>query len=59
MTILESGHNQVTTSTTQAGWFDDPQGEHAKRYFNGTDWTTHVTHFGPSPCEGCGQLRTH
>jgi len=37
-----------------AGWFDDPEALHRMRYFDGDGWTTHVTHFGPTPCSGCG-----
>ncbi len=36
-----------------AGWFDDPEGRHHLRYFNGDSWTSHVTHFGPTPCVSC------
>lgn len=37
-----------------AGWFDDPDALHRMRYFDGDHWTEHVTHFGPTPCSGCG-----
>lgn len=37
----------------EAGWFADPLGQHQLRYHDGMAWTTHVTHFGPSPCTGC------
>lgn len=40
------------TSPT-AGWFDDPDALHRLRYFDGNGWTSHVTHFGPTPCSGC------
>lgn len=46
---------QPSTATTLAGWFPDPMEEHNLRYHDGTEWTAHVTHFGPSPCEGCHQ----
>lgn len=36
------------------GWFDDPELQHRMRYFDGAGWTGHVTHFGPTPCSGCG-----
>ncbi len=39
---------------TVAGWFDDPEAQHRMRYFDGDGWTAHVTHFGPTPCSGCG-----
>ena len=42
------------SAPTSAGWFDDPRGEHRFRYFDGTDWTDHVTHYGPTPCLRCG-----
>jgi hypothetical protein len=35
------------------GWFPDPGREHHLRYFDGVVWTSHVTHYGPSPCGGC------
>lgn len=38
---------------TLAGWYDDPQQRHRMRYFSGSEWTQHVTHFGPTPCTGC------
>ncbi|MEM9566608.1 MAG: DUF2510 domain-containing protein [Actinomycetota bacterium] len=45
-------HPTIATAT-EPGWFDDPLGEHNLRYFDGTSWTDHVTHFGPTPCTGC------
>ncbi len=42
-----------TLDLTEAGWYPDPDQVHQMRYFNGTAWTSHVTHFGPSPCNGC------
>ncbi len=47
--------DQVTMapSAETAGWFDDPEGRHHLRYFDGDSWTPHVTHFGPSPCVAC------
>lgn len=35
------------------GWFDDPTGQHHQRFFDGHEWTEHVTHTGPLPCNGC------
>ncbi len=57
MTILDTTRSETIENATQAGWFDDPQALHAKRYFDGSVWTDHVTHYGPAPCEGCGALR--
>jgi hypothetical protein len=61
MSILESRpqsealtKDRAATAPTVAGWFDDPDAQHNMRYFDGTAWTQHVTHFGPSPCSGCG-----
>ena len=42
-----------TLGLTEPGWYPDPAGEHHLRYFNGTGWTSHVTHYGPTPCRGC------
>jgi hypothetical protein len=51
MTVIE----KVDAATaTKAGWFMDPTGQHKLRYFDGTEWTDHVTCYGPSPCTGCG-----
>lgn len=35
------------------GWFNDPTGKHNQRFFDGDEWTEHVTHTGPLPCAGC------
>lgn len=53
-------HDQLGADTMQgkatlAGWYEDPQERHRMRYFSGTEWTQHVTHFGPTPCTGCHQ----
>jgi hypothetical protein len=45
--------SHLTSTDLQAGWFPDPEGVHHLRYFDGVDWTDHVTHFGPTPCQGC------
>lgn len=39
--------------TSEAGWMPDPEGRHNLRFFDGNQWTDHVTHFGPTPCVGC------
>ncbi len=46
--------NQRSTDQLAAGWFDDPEAKHRMRYFDGNGWTEHVTHYGPTPCSGCG-----
>lgn len=60
MAILESGprseeitRDRAAIRPIAAGWFDDPDAQHRMRYFDGTTWTEHVTHFGPTPCSGC------
>ncbi len=50
--------DQPPTRTDSPGWFADPLGLHNLRYFDGADWTDHVTHFGPSPCTGCTGQRS-
>ncbi|MDH3681429.1 MAG: DUF2510 domain-containing protein [Acidimicrobiia bacterium] len=45
--------HQRTMDVADAGWYPDPDQEHQLRYFDGTAWTAHVTHNGPSPCNGC------
>ena len=46
---------EPTLQSVEAGWFPDPTRQHDLRYHDGTDWTDHVTHFGPTPCQGCRQ----
>ncbi len=53
-TDLTTEQTSTEPTPTSAGWFDDPRGEHRFRYFDGTDWTDHVTHYGPTPCLRCG-----
>ncbi|MEZ5228102.1 MAG: DUF2510 domain-containing protein [Acidimicrobiales bacterium] len=60
MTTFETRPGDVTSTdpssaadVTAAGWYSDPFGQHRMRYFSGTEWTDHVTHFGPTPCQGC------
>jgi uncharacterized protein YxjI len=46
-------------TTTQAGWFADPLGRHQLRYFDGTQWTEHVSSNGQTavdPPVGQGQV---
>ncbi len=50
MAVIE----KPTVDVLGPGWFPDPHGLHNLRYFNGDTWTDHVTHFGPTPCSGCG-----
>jgi len=60
MSILESGQQAghlapvMRAQPTVEGWFDDPEAQHRMRYFDGHHWTDHVTHYGPTPCAGCG-----
>jgi len=44
---------QQVLDLTEAGWCADPAEDHDLRYFDGSSWTGHVTHNGPSPCLGC------
>lgn len=58
MTMIDARSRVHSASKQPAvgtpGWFEDPQGLHRLRYFDGSVWTDHVTHFGPTPCRGCG-----
>ena len=36
----------MTTPTTPAGWYADPLGRHQMRYFDGAQWTEHVSSNG-------------
>lgn len=44
---------QTMVDVDDAGWYPDPTHQHNLRYFDGTTWTDHVTHHGPTPCSGC------
>lgn len=35
-----------------AGWYEDPSGEHASRYWDGGAWTDHVSEVPPTPGGG-------
>lgn len=35
------------------GWHPDPLGDHDQRFHDGQEWTQHVTHYGPVPCNRC------
>ena len=50
--MIEFEVRQVPDLGTE-GWFTDPHETHNLRYFDGSRWTDHVTHFGPTPCQGC------
>lgn len=52
-TTINRTSTTTTTRTTKKGWHTDPEGQHDLRFHDGTDWTEHVTHFGPVPCRGC------
>lgn len=43
----------TSTPVAEPGWYRDPREIHQLRYFDGTIWTPHVTHAGPSPCDRC------
>jgi hypothetical protein len=53
MTILDEPPKSATPTRRLAGWYVDPQGIHDQRFYDGTVWTKHVTHFGPVPCNRC------
>lgn len=60
MTTFEARPGDVSPPSTDGaatavapGWYADPFALHRLRYHSGTDWTDHVTHFGPTPCQGC------
>jgi len=42
-----------TPTKVERGWHTDPFDQHDLRFHDGSDWTDHVTHFGPVPCRGC------
>ncbi|MEM8925244.1 MAG: DUF2510 domain-containing protein [Actinomycetota bacterium] len=50
MALAETQRN---LDLVEPGWYPDPHELHDLRYFDGTDWTSHVTHNGPTPCAGC------
>lgn len=54
MTMIDLKQQDTLTRPPTDGWFPDPTGDHRMRYFDGLEWTEHVTHFGPQPCHGCG-----
>jgi len=60
MTKLEPAADQQSfgaaptmTMTVDPGWYQDPYEVHKLRYFDGNEWTGHVTHAGPVPCQHC------
>ncbi len=44
----------VLPEVVTKGWHADPMAIHKMRWHNGAEWTEHVTHFGPVPCQHCG-----
>lgn len=46
-------HDDRDHVLTDPGWFPDPLEKHHLRYFDGDEWTDHVTHHGPEPCTDC------
>ena len=56
-----SGPEETACTTTPAGWFADPLGRHQLRYFDGTQWTEHVSSNGRTavdPPVGQGHVPT-
>lgn len=52
-----SGSDQSTVfvpAVVAKGWHADPMAIHKMRWHDGTEWTGHVTHYGPVPCHHCG-----
>ncbi len=41
------------SAVADPGWYQDPYEVHKLRYFDGDEWTGHVTHAGPVPCQHC------
>ena len=41
----------MSNSATPAGWYADPSGQHALRWWDGNAWTDHVTAPGPTQTE--------
>ncbi len=41
------GWDMSATTTTPAGWYDDPSGQAARRWWDGSGWTEHTD--GPPP----------
>jgi len=35
-------HQHPADAAVPAGWYDDPSGDHARRFWDGSAWTTHV-----------------
>lgn len=56
MTVTVQSDTSRTTRDSDPGWYIDPLEQHKLRYFDGTQWTDHVTHYGPEPCIGCAHL---
>jgi hypothetical protein len=45
--------SEILALAPPVGWHRDPWRQHDLRYHDGRQWTEHVTHFGPVPCQGC------
>ena len=41
--------SRIMEAVTQAGWYADPSGEHAQRWWDGTGWTRHVSGAASAP----------
>ncbi len=46
--------SESVPTIAEPGWHADPMRLHKLRWHDGTEWTGHVTHFGPVPCLHCG-----
>lgn len=44
----------LTTTATPAGWHPDPTERHEMRYWDGTDWTAHVSNAGVPAVDSIG-----
>src|SRR3954452_1544389 len=56
-----SGQPAQPAATAPAGWFADPLGRHEMRYYDGTQWTEHVSSHGRTsidPPVGQGHIPT-
>ncbi len=57
VTILDLPVVEVPVAV-ERGWHVDPMAIHKLRWHDGAEWTEHVTHFGPVPCQHCTPLES-
>lgn len=50
---LPARDEHSTVPVVGKGWHPDPMAIHKFRWHDGTEWTGHVTHYGPVPCRHC------